>query len=89
MKREELLKMLENHKGKDMLIEVKDQIIQKVTMQKYIYQIIGDRIYIRNSSNLHFAVINLNTVRSIEQDMQNITIYIDDKNETKIKISVI
>jgi len=89
MKKEEFVKLLENSKGKDIIIEVAGEIVQKVTMKQYTYNIIEDKIYIRNSSNLHFAVINLNLIRHIEKNDLNITIYIDNSKDTKIKISVI
>ena len=89
MKRKEFLEKLENHVGKDLVIEVDNGIIQKATIGKFIYEIKEDRLSVQNSINSNFAVINLNTIRDIQENLENITIWIDDKKETKIKISAI
>ena len=72
MNKKEFLEMLESNKEKDITIEVEGQILQKATMYQYIYQIIEDRLYIRNKTNLDFAVINLNIIRQIQKTPENI-----------------
>ncbi len=88
MNRKELLKKLENNKGKKFVIKVQDEIIQKATMEKMTYEIKEDKLYIQSSINSDFAVINLNMIRSIEENLENIGIFLEDKKETEIKISV-
>lgn len=53
------------------------------------YEIKDDEIYLINSINLDFVVINLNTIRNISIENKVILIFLDDKNETKIKITLI
>lgn len=88
MNKKEFLEMLESNKEKDITIEVEGQILQKATMYQYIYQIIEDRLYIRNKTNLDFAVINLNIIRQIQKTPENIILYLEDKDETIIKLSI-
>ena len=89
MKRKEFLEQLEKHERKDLIIEVAGEIIQKATLETIIYKIKEDILYIQNSKNSDFAVINLNTIREIQEDSESITLWLEDKKETKIKISVI
>ena len=89
MKRKEFLEQLEKHERKDLIIEVAGEIIQKATLEKIIYEMKEDVLYIQNSKNSDFVVINLNTIREIQEDSESITLWLEDKKETKIKISVI
>lgn len=88
MKRKEFLAKLGSDKGKNIVIEIQGGIIQKVTIEKMGLEIEEDRIYIQDSINLDFVVINLNTIRDIIETPDNITLFIEDSKETKIKISV-
>lgn len=88
MQKKEFFKMMEDNKGKDIDVEVQTKTLKNMEMQKYKYQLVDDRIYFRNSVNLNFIVINLNTIREIENYENNIIIYLDDSIDTKIKISV-
>ena len=53
------------------------------------YEIKEDELYIISRINLDFAVINLNIVRNFNVNSGKIVIFLEDKKETKIKISVI
>lgn len=88
MKRKEFLAKLGSDKGKNLVIEIEGEIIQKVTIEKMGLEIEEDRIYIQDSINLDFVVIYLNTIRDIIENPDNITLFIEDSKETKIKISV-
>lgn len=87
MKRKEFLEKLEGNKGKNLVIEVEGEMIQKATIEKMRYEVKEDKLKIQSSINLDFAVINLNIVRDIKESSENITIFLEDKKETKIKIS--
>ncbi len=89
MNRKEFLEKLEKNKGKKFVIEVQEEIIQKATLEKMVYEIKEDNLYVQSSTNSDFAVINLNEIRSIEENSENIALFLEDKKETKIKISVI
>lgn len=80
---------LEENKGKKLVIEVENGIIKKVTIEEMIYEIKNDELYLINSLNLDFAVINLNIIRNFNINNGKIIIFLEDKKETKIKISVI
>lgn len=80
---------LEENKGKNFVIEVENGIIKKATIEEMNYEIKDDELYIISRINLDFAVINLNIVRSFNVNSGNIVIFLEDKKETKIKISVI
>lgn len=80
---------LEENKGKNFVIEVENEIIKKATIEEMNYEIKDDELYIISRINLDFAVINLNIVRSFNANIGNIVIFLEDKKETKIKISVI
>lgn len=88
MKRKEFLARLEANKGKNFVIEIQGEIIQKVTMEKMEFEIEEDRLYIRDSVNLDFVIITLNTIRDIIESPENMTLLLEDPKETKIKISV-
>lgn len=80
---------LEENKGKKLVIEVENGIIKKVTIEEMIYEIKNDELYLINSLNLDFAVINLNIIRNFNVNNGKVVIFLEDKKETKIKISVI
>ena len=80
---------LEENKGKNFVIEVENGIIKKATIGEMNYEIKDDELYIISKINLDFAVINLNIVRSFNVNNGKIVILLEDKKETKIKISVI
>ena len=80
---------LEENKGKKIVIEVENGIIKKVTIEEMKYEIKNDELYIINGSNLDFAVINLNIIRNFNANNGKVVIFLEDKKETKIKISVI
>ena len=80
---------LEENKGKNFVIEVENGIIKKVTIEEMKYEIKNDELYIINGSNLDFAVINLNIIRNFNANNGKVVIFLEDKKETKIKISVI
>lgn len=80
---------LEENKGKNFVIEVENGIIKKATIEEMNYEIKDDELYIISRINLDFAVINLNIVRNLNANSGNIVIFLEDKKETKIKISVV
>ena len=80
---------LEENKGKNFVIEVEKRIIKKATIEEMNYEIKEDELYIISRINLDFAVINLNIVRNFNVNSGKIVIFLEDKKETKIKISVI
>ena len=80
---------LEENKGKNFVIEVENEIIKKATIKEMNYKIKDDELYIISKINLDFAVINLNIVRNLNANSGNIVIFLEDKKETKIKISVV
>lgn len=80
---------LEENKGKKFVIEVENGIIKKVTIEEMNYEIKNDELYIISKINLDFAVINLNIIRNFNVNSGKIVIFLEDKKETKIKISVV
>ena len=80
---------LEENKGKNFIIEVENGIIKKITIEEMKYEIKNDELYLINGSNLDFAVINLNIIRNFNVNNGKVVIFLEDKKETKIKISVI
>ena len=88
MKIKDFLVKLKEIKGKNIVLEVQNEIIKKVTIQKMNYEIKEDELYIIGYDNSDIAVINLNTIRSINEDIGNIIIYLEDKKETKINIEI-
>lgn len=80
---------LEENKGKNFIVEVENGIIKKATIEEMNYEIKEDELYIISRINLDFAVINLNIVRNLNANSGNLVIFLEDKKETKIKISVI
>lgn len=89
MKRQEFLYKLKNNKGKNFVIEVETGIIRKSTIENMTYEVKEDLLYIQSSIGLDFAVINLNMIRNITENLESITLFLEDKKETKIKISAI
>lgn len=86
MKINDFLEKLEENKGKNIILEVQNGIIKKATIQQMNYEIKEDELYIISYRNTDIAVINLNTIRSINENIGNIIIYLEDKRETQIKI---
>ena len=80
---------LEENKGKKFVIEVENGIIKKATIEEMNYEIKNDKLYIISKINLDFAVINLNIIRNFNVNSGKIVIFLEDKKETKIKISVV
>ena len=80
---------LEENKGKNFIIEVENGITKKITIEEMKYEIKNDELYLINGSNLDFAVINLNIMRNFNVNNGKVVIFLEDKKETKIKISVI
>lgn len=80
---------LEENKGKNFIVEVENGIIKKATIEEMNYEIKNDELYIISKINLDFAVINLNIVRNLNANSGNLVIFLEDKKETKIKISVV
>lgn len=80
---------LEENKGKNFVIEAGNGIIKKATIEEMNYEIKEDELYIISRINLDLAVINLNIVRSFNVNSGKIVIFLEDKKETKIKISVV
>lgn len=80
---------LEENKGKNFIVEVENEIIKKATIKEMNYEIKDDELYIISKINLDFAVINLNIVRNLNANSGNLVIFLEDKKETKIKISVV
>ncbi len=80
---------LEENKRKNFIVEVENEIIKKATIKEMNYEIKDDELYIISKINLDFAVINLNIVRNFDENNGNIVIFLEDKKETKIKISVV
>ncbi len=86
MRINDFLEKLEENKGKNIILEVQNGIIKKATIQQMNYEIKEDELYIISYRNTDIAVINLNTIRSINENIGNIIIYLEDKRETQIKI---
>ena len=87
MNRKEFLEKLENKQGENLIIEVANETIQKVTIPKFKYEIKEDKLYIQSNKELDLAVINLNNIRNIEENLENIILFLEDKKETTIKIT--
>ena len=84
-----IIDFLEENKGKNFVIEVENGIIKKATIEEMNYEIKNDELYIISKINLDFAVINLNIIRNFNVNSGKIVIFLEDKKETKIKISVV
>ena len=80
---------LEENKGKNFIVEVEDGIIKKATIEEMNYEIKNDELYLISKINLDFAVINLNIIRNFNINSGKIVNFLEDKKETKIKISAI
>ena len=89
MQKKEFLAKLEELKGKDIIIEIENETIQKTTIEKNMYEIKEDKLHIKSNINLDDVEINLNTIRNIQISSREITIFIDDTKSTKVKISAI
>ena len=86
MKIKDFLEKLKKNKGRNIIIEVQNEIIKKSTIQQKNYEIKEDELYILSSENADVAVININVIRSINENIDNILIYLEDKKETQKKI---
>ena len=86
MRINDFLEKLEENKGKNIIVEVQNEIIKKATIRQMNYEIKEDELYIVSYGNSDVAVINLNTIRSINENIGNIIIYLEDRKETQIKI---
>ena len=89
MKIKDFIENLDKNKGKSFVIEVGNEIIKKATIEEMNYEIKEDELYIISRINRDFAVINLNIVRNFNVNSGKIVIFLEDKKETKIKISVV
>ena len=89
MKRIEFLEKLNKNPNISIKMEGKD--IDEISMNNVTYKIKEDRLYLRNTINLNFIVINFNVIREINfiENTQEIIIYLEDEYDTKIKISAI
>ena len=89
MKRIEFLEKLNKHQK--IVVEMEGENNSKIFMENVIYSIKDDRLYLRNNVDLNFIVINCNIIREIlfDENIQEVNIYLEDKYDTKIKISAI
>ena len=89
MKKIEFLEKLNKHQK--IVVEMEGENNSKIFMDNIIYSIKYDRLYLRNNVDLNFIVINFNIIREIlfDENMQEVNIYLEDKYDTKIKISAI
>ena len=84
-----LIKFLDQNEGKKLEVETERGIIRKVTLKEITYGVKYGELHIINSSNNDNVVINLNEIRNIQNEDKNIIIILDDKEDTKIKISAV
>ena len=84
-----LIKFLDQNEGKKLEVETERGIIRKVTLTEITYGVKYGELHIINSSNNDNVVINLNEIRNIQNEKENIIIILDDKEDTKIKISAV
>lgn len=84
-----LIKFLDQNEGKKIEVETERGIIRKVTLKEITYGVKYGELHIINSSNNDNVVINLNEIRNIQNEKENIIIILDDKEDTKIKISAV
>ena len=84
-----LIKFLDQNEGKKIEVETERGIIRKVTLKEITYGVKYGKLHIINSSNNDNVVINLNEIRNIQNEKENIIIILDDKEDTKIKISAV
>ena len=84
-----LIKFLDQNEGKKIEVETERGIIRKVTLKEITYGVKYGELHIINSSNNDNVVINLNEVRNIQNEDENIIIILDDKEDTKIIISAV
>lgn len=84
-----LIKFLDRNEGKKLEVETERGIIRKVTLKEITYGVKYGELHIINSSNNDNVVINLNEIRNIQNEDKNIIIILDDKEDTKIKISAV
>lgn len=84
-----IIKFLDQNEGKKIEVETERGIIRKVTLKEITYGVKYGELHIINSSNNDNVVINLNEIRNIQNEKENIIIILDDKEDTKIKISAV
>lgn len=84
-----IIKFLDQNEGKKLEVETERGIIRKVTLKEITYGVKYGELHIINSSNNDNVVINLNEIRNIQNEDKNIIIILDDKEDTKIKISAV
>lgn len=84
-----IIKFLDQNEGKKIEVETERGIIRKVTLKEITYGVKYGELHIINSSNNDNVVINLNEIRNIQNEDKNIIIILDDKEDTKIKISAV
>ena len=84
-----IIKFLDQNEGKKIEVETERGIIRKVTLKEITYGVKYGELHIINSSNNDNVVINLNEIRTIQNEKENIIIILDDKEDTKIKISAV
>lgn len=84
-----LIKFLDQNEGKKIEVETERGIIRKVTLKEITYGVKYGKLHIINASNNDNVVINLNEIRNIQNEDENIIIILDDKEDTKIKISAV
>lgn len=84
-----IIKFLDQNEGKKLEVETEKGIIRKVTLKEITYGVKYGELHIINSSNNDNVVINLNEIRNIQNEDKNIIIILDDKEDTKIKISAV
>lgn len=84
-----LIKFLDQNEGKKIEVETERGIIRKVTLKEITYGVKYGKLHIINASNNDNVVINLNEIRNIQNEKENIIIILDDKEDTKIKISAV
>ena len=89
MKIKDFIENLDKNKGKSFVIEVGNEIIKKAMIEEMNYEIKDDEIYLINSINLDFAVINLNIIRNISIENKVILIFLDDKKSSNFVLKLI
>lgn len=84
-----LRNFLEKCNGKNIKVEIDMGVIRKVTLEEIVYNIKEDEISIIGNVNDAEAVINLNEIRNVEAIENKAIIILDDKNDTKIEITIL
>lgn len=87
MKKQDFLQWIEENSSKNLIVKLYGNMEQNITMVNYKYELKEDRLIIRGNINLDFIIINLNIVRNIKNEKDEILIILDDNIDTLIKIS--